>query len=108
MFATAKRGEAMLHRRKRMPGAFDDDVDPGMTDECFPVVGDMRGSVRQRRVERCRAVAFGDPAHAREVERAFGGARSAIPTTCTPGVFGTCARYIAPNLPAPIKPTRTG
>ena len=26
--------------------------------------------------------------------------------TCTPGVFGTWARYIAPNLPAPIKPTR--
>src|SRR5271165_3854291 len=28
--------------------------------------------------------------------------------TCTPGVLGTWARYMAPNLPAPIKPTVSG
>src|ERR671922_3048384 len=33
---------------------------------------------------------------------------SAMPTRCTPGVFGTCAMYIAANLPAPIRPTRRG
>ena len=26
----------------------------------------------------------------------------------TPGVRGTCARYIEPNLPAPMRPMRTG
>ena len=27
-----------------------------------------------------------------------------MPRRCTPGVFGTCARYMAANLPAPITP----
>ena len=31
-----------------------------------------------------------------------------MPTRCTPGVFGTCAMYIAANLPAPIRPMRSG
>src|SRR3954465_2276930 len=31
-----------------------------------------------------------------------------MPTRCTPGVRGTCAMYIAPNLPAPITPMRRG
>src|SRR5260221_2047474 len=39
---------------------------------------------------------------------AFAGARSAMPTRWIPGVFGTCARYIAANLPAPISPIRSG
>ena len=36
------------------------------------------------------------------------GARSAMPTTWMPGVCFACARYIAPNLPAPISATRSG
>src|SRR5271166_1778376 len=40
--------------------------------------------------------------------RAAAGARSAMAATCTPGVFGTWARYMAPNLPAPIRPTISG
>src|SRR3954470_18670763 len=36
------------------------------------------------------------------------GERSAMAARCTPGVRGTCARYMEPNLPAPIRPTRTG
>ena len=36
------------------------------------------------------------------------GARSAIATTWMPGVCFACARYIAPNLPAPIRPTLSG
>src|SRR3954467_6297217 len=31
-----------------------------------------------------------------------------MPTRCTPGVRGTWAMYIAPNLPAPITPMRRG
>src|SRR5438105_1625774 len=31
-----------------------------------------------------------------------------MPTRWMPGVFGTCAQYIAPNLPAPISPRRSG
>ena len=31
-----------------------------------------------------------------------------MPTRCTPGVRGICARYIEPNLPAPIRPMRIG
>src|SRR2546422_9345781 len=47
------------------------------------------------------------PTRARLV-RALAGARSAMPARWTPGVFGTCARYMVPNLPAPIRPTRSG
>ena len=36
------------------------------------------------------------------------GFKSAMPSKWMPGVFGICDRYIEPNLPAPIKPTRTG
>ena len=31
-----------------------------------------------------------------------------MPARCTPGVRGTWARYIEPNLPAPMRPTRMG
>src|SRR2546428_8938355 len=47
------------------------------------------------------------PTRARLV-RALAGARSAMPARWTPGVFGTCARYMVPNLPAPIRPMRSG
>ena len=40
--------------------------------------------------------------------RAAAGSRSAMPNTCNPGVRRACARNIEPNLPAPIRPTRTG
>src|SRR5439155_863337 len=40
--------------------------------------------------------------------RARSGARSAMPTMWMPGVCFACARYIAPNLPAPINPTVRG
>ena len=44
----------------------------------------------------------------RKAALARSGERSAMPTMCMPGVRGTCERYIEPNLPAPIMPTRTG
>ena len=44
----------------------------------------------------------------RNAALARSGDRSAIPTMCKPGVRGTCDKYIDPNLPAPIMPTRTG
>ena len=47
------------------------------------------------------------PTRAR-LRRAPAGERSAIATRWTPGVRGTCDRYIEPNLPAPIRPTRIG
>src|SRR5882672_2779568 len=31
-----------------------------------------------------------------------------MPARCRPGVLGTCARYMAPNFPAPTNPTRNG
>jgi hypothetical protein len=34
--------------------------------------------------------------------------RSAMPTTCSPGVRGACDKNIEPNFPAPMTPTRTG
>ena len=40
--------------------------------------------------------------------RARSGARSATPTRAMPGVRSACDRYIEPNLPAPIRPTRRG
>src|SRR5690606_15854169 len=40
--------------------------------------------------------------------RARSGARSAMPTTCTPGMRGAWARYMEPNLPAPTRAIRTG
>src|SRR5690349_21663414 len=39
---------------------------------------------------------------------AFDGDKSAMATRRMPGVRGTCARYIAANLPAPMSPTRSG
>ena len=67
VLAVVKRGEAMLHGGERVSCTFDDDIDPRMRDERFPVVGDVRGSMRQCRIERCSAVALGDPPDAREV-----------------------------------------
>ena len=40
--------------------------------------------------------------------RAPAGERSAIAASFTPGVRGTCARYMAANLPAPMTPMRSG
>src|SRR5690606_26473950 len=40
--------------------------------------------------------------------RARSGARSAIPTTWTPGMRGAWARYMEPNLPAPTRAMRIG
>src|SRR5690606_12848183 len=40
--------------------------------------------------------------------RARSGARSATPTSAMPGVRNAWARYMVPNLPAPISPTRSG
>ena len=65
--------------------------------------------VLQRVVEAsARACARRPSPRGRGCDRAPSGDRSAMPTRCTPGVRGTCARYIAPNLPAPIRPTRSG
>src|SRR5262249_26722801 len=39
--------------------------------------------------------------------RARAGSRSAMPRRCSPGVRCAWARNIEPNLPAPMRPTRT-
>ncbi len=44
----------------------------------------------------------------RSASCARAGARSAIAMTWSPVVRGACARNIEPNLPAPMRPTRTG
>src|SRR5712671_1704479 len=47
------------------------------------------------------------PSRAR-FSRARGGERSAMPRRWMPGVVGICDRYMEPNLPAPIRPMRSG
>src|SRR5579859_6787801 len=44
----------------------------------------------------------------RQAARARSGSRSAITAISSPGVVGICDSSIEPNLPAPIRPTRTG
>jgi hypothetical protein len=44
----------------------------------------------------------------RQACRARSGSRSAIAATSRPGIVGTWARNIEPNLPAPIRAARTG
>src|SRR5262249_33662884 len=47
------------------------------------------------------------PSRAR-FSRARGGERSAMASRWIPGVVGIWLRYMAPNLPAPIRPMRSG
>src|SRR5690606_33136213 len=64
-----------------------------------------------REIASSRLDAFARPAShptRSRFRRADSGERSATATRCTPGVRGTCARYMEPNLPAPINTTRTG
>ena len=49
----------------------------------------------------------GQPTRASEA-RALATSRSATPTMCMPSMCWACDRIIEPNLPAPIRPTRTG
>src|SRR6185437_7485365 len=58
-------------------------------------------------IERAAYCSAGQPTRA-SASRARAGARSAMPATLRPGVRRACARNIEPNLPAPIRPTRTG
>ena len=101
--------QAMLDRGDRIAGAFDDDVDRRMPHQRLPVVADMGAAAAspRRRARRPACAAASQPTRAR-LARAASGDRSAMPTRCTPGVRGICARYIEPNLPAPIRPTRIG
>ena len=57
--------------------------------------------------ERALERSASQPARASDA-RARSGARSAMPTTWMPAVCFACARYIDPNLPAPMRPTRSG
>ena len=67
MLAVARRFEAVVDGRDRMPGAFDDDVDRRVANERGPVVADMRRAQLDRFVERCGLRALGCPADACEV-----------------------------------------
>ena len=49
----------------------------------------------------------GQPVRARAA-RAFSGSKSATAITWKPAVMRAWAKNMDPNLPAPIKPTRTG
>ena len=88
-------------------GGVDDDLDLGRRDQRERVVGDVRraGLRARRRTSARRSARAGQPVRASDA-RARSGARSAMPTTWMPGVCFACARYIEPNLPAPIRPTR--
>ena len=55
----------------------------------------------------CSMRASGHPT-SRQAALARAGSKSAIAATSSPGVVGACDRNIEPNLPAPIRPTRTG
>jgi hypothetical protein len=52
MLTRAKRRQAMIDRDDRVAGAFDDDVDGGVRDQRFPVIGQMRVAFGERIVER--------------------------------------------------------
>ena len=67
------------------------------------------GGARAYRLVEAEGHAFGLPNRVRTREaRTRSGARSAIASTCMPGVRRACERYIEPNLPAPMSTTRTG
>ena len=67
MLAVAKCGEAMLNGSDRIASALNDDLDLRMAYQRFPVVGKVRRSLRQRRIQRSRAVSLGFPAGALEI-----------------------------------------
>ena len=67
MLAVTERRQRVLHRRGRISGAFDDDIDTGMRHQRLPVVADMRASALDGVVEgRCRELFLG-PADPREI-----------------------------------------
>ncbi len=109
VLAVVEGAQAVLDRRDRMAGAFDDDVDLRMARPA-PASRRRCGSCRcgPRRPGSTRRCARSPSRRARGWSRALAGDRSAMPTSCTPGVRGICARYIEPNLPAPIRPMRIG
>ncbi len=59
-------------------------------------------------VKRVSAISASLQPTPRQAARARSADRSAMATTFSPGAVGTCARNMEPNLPAPIRPTRTG
>ena len=84
-------------------GGVDDDLDLRRRDQRQRVVGDEGRAGLRRGGERARGEALGAASRcARATACARSGARSAMPTTWMPGVCLACARYIEPNLPAPI------
>ena len=109
VLAVRAAGEHVTDARRRMAGRVDDDLDLRRGNERERVVGDeggagLRGGGERSRPHsvaapsRCaRAMPWRDPAQDRR-----------SPTTWMPGVCFACARYIAPNLPAPIRPTLSG
>ena len=110
VLAVAERRQRVLHRRRRIAGGLDDDVDRRVRDQLLPIVGQdgfcpsLRACIERLRRRTARASsppapgsASHNPARGRRCRR-----------DARPGVFGTCAMYIAANLPAPIRPMRSG
>jgi hypothetical protein len=58
--------------------------------------------------KRVRAIRGASQPTVRQALRARSGSRSAMTETTSPAIVGTWFRNIEPNLPAPIRPTRTG
>ena len=108
VLAVAERGKAMLDRRRRVAGAFDHDVDARMRDQLLPVVADVRACPwRARRRTSAAANRSGfQPTRSRLVarigRRQIGDRRPGARRRSS----GPGPEYIAPNLPAPISPTR--
>jgi hypothetical protein len=102
VLAARERRQAVLDRRDRRAGALDDDVDRRMRDERAPVVADVRRTGRDRIGDARRARPRVAPADAREVRTRRVGREIRDRGEVDSGVRGICARYIAPNLPAPI------
>ena len=101
--------ERVADAGRRAAGGVDDDVHERARDHRVGILGD-EGGAGLRGLLQSRAPRSGRrPSRpARSDARARSGDRSATAIRWMPGVRGACDRYIEPNLPAPIRPTRTG
>ena len=97
MLAVLNGSERMIDAGERMTGGLDDDID---------IIA------RNQLTAAFQKSCCGDPLVA-PADGAAGGARPLRRQigdggTVKPGLVGTCDRNMEPNLPAPIRPTRTG
>jgi len=72
VLAVAESRERMLHRRYRIAGGLDHDVDRGMRHERLPIFRDVRRALLERPFERSRPVRLGRPSYSLQIHPSVG------------------------------------